>query len=107
MTTPEALAALQQEGAPLFLLDFVRWAGPRLEPLSEPEAFFITFQLALSELAVGKAHDGRPLSGSLVRKPLRLYAGLARLAPFVARAFRGPAFGQDVERARVRLTTEV
>jgi hypothetical protein len=99
VTTQEALLRLQTGGAPPFLLDFVRWAGPRLEPHRDPEAFYVAFQLALLELAQGRTAEGRPLMGSLIRKPLRFYAGMARLAPLVAAAFWGPEFAADVDRA--------
>ncbi len=98
-STAEVIQTLRAERAPPFLLDLVRWAGPRLEGLDEPEAFYVAFQLALAELAEGRTEDGRPLSGSLVRRPPRLYATLALLAPKVAGAYRGSSFQVAVYKA--------
>jgi len=102
-TTTEALEKIRTQGAPPVLLDFVRWAGPRLEHIEVPEAFFIMFQLCLSELAEGRSATGSRLTGSLVRQPLRVYAGLATVAGFVAGAYRGPEFAEAVTRAHIEL----
>jgi len=97
----EVLAAFKARGAPVFVLDFLRWAGPRLVPLDSPEAFVVGFQLCLSELAEGRSASGASLRGSLVRQPLRFYAAFALLAPHIAEAFRGPAFGAAVAQAHI------
>ena len=96
-TTPEALAFLQERGAPAPLLDFVRWAGPLLEPHAEdPEAFFIEYQLALADLAQGRAG----LRGSLVGKPPRFYLPFTAAADLVALAFHGEALASGVRTIR-------
>lgn len=96
-TTREALVALRAKGAPVPLLDFVAWAGPWLEASETPEAFFATYQLAIADLAEGRAG----LHGSLVRRPIRQYRPLTLAAGVVADAFRGPEFGRLVHRLQL------
>jgi len=96
-TTAEVLTALQAQGAPRPLLDFVGWAGPRLEAVDDPELFYLTYQLALAELSDRRAG----LRGSLVGRPPRLYLPLTLAVRAVASAYQDPEFALRVDRVRL------
>lgn len=100
-STEEVLKKLHGMGAPPPVLDLVRWVGPRLEAQPDPEAFYLTFNLALAELHEGRGEHGSTLRGSLVRQPPRLYAALAPLVAPLAEAFFGEDFSRQVDAIRL------
>jgi len=105
MSLSEARQFLQATDAPDMFLDFFDWVGPKLEPIENPEAFYITYQLALADLAQGSL-DSQAVPAGFRCRPLTFYRMLSLTVGYVAKAFRGPDFEVQVNQARVALDTQ-